>query len=38
MHQLMGFIKEDIPKLVGIDYRTYRITQEGIHVIYNKEF
>ena len=37
--QSLGLIKEDSsPKPVGVDYRMYRITREGINEIYNKEF
>ena len=37
--QSLGLIKEDSSsKPANVDYRMYRITREGVNVIYNKEF
>ena len=36
--QSLGLIKEDNAKPTNVDYRIFRITKEGIHEIYNKEF
>ena len=36
--QSLGLINEDSSKPAGVDYRMYKMTQEGINEIYNKEF
>ena len=36
--QSLGLIKEDSTSPADVDYKTYKITREGINEIYNKEF